>query len=205
MPESPIKKRERVLEEISKAYRTAAEAHQWQQPKDLTQEQKRTLKELEDAWEEVRQWYGDSPQDDSEKNYQLADQAIYKTSLRRAARAGLWGHPILRAWLTARRSLGDWDELRRFRLGLESGVEKPMSKADFWLAFEAQGLIDDDGHGPEVIRKALIEKLKDPEPEDLKKWREYFDLRPEDVERLIARLEHSRQNFHKWLKRLRLI
>lgn len=221
-PREQLETRERAMEEIAEAYRSASEAHQWQQPKDLTQQQKRALNELEDAWEEVRQWYGDYPQDESERNYQLADQTRYNTSLRRAAWAGLWGHPILRAWLTARRSMGDWEELRRFRLGLETGVDKPMSKEDFWLAFElqrlrpepvptghAQDLIDNEhrpkANRPEAIRKVLIDKLKDPEPEDLKRWRDYFDLHPEDVESLIARLEHSRQNFHKWLKRLRLI
>ena len=203
-PREQLKTRERAMEEIAEAYRSASEAHQWQQPKDLTQQQKRALNELEDAWEEVRQWYGDYPQDESERNYQLADQTRYNTSLRRAAWAGLWGHPILRAWLTARRSMGDWEELRRFRLGLERGVDKPMSKEDFWLAFERQRLIDDE-HEPETIRKILIDNLKDPEPEDLERWRDYFDLHPEDIKSLITRLERSRQNFHKWLKRLRLI
>ena len=203
-PRHQLETRKRAMEEIAEAYRSASEAHQWQQPKDLTQQQKRALNELEDAWEEVRQWYGDYPQDESERNYQLADQTRYNTSLRRAAWAGLWGHPILRAWLTARRSMGDWEELRRFRLGLERGVDKPMSKEDFWLAFERQRLIDDE-HEPETIRKILIDNLKDPEPEDLERWRDYFDLHPEDIKSLVTRLERSRQNFHKWLKRLRLI
>lgn len=193
-----IKTRERAIEEIAEAYRSTSEAHQWQQPEDLTRQQKRALNELEDAWEEVRQWYGDNPQDESERKHQLADQDRYTKSLRRAARAGLWGHPILREWLAARRSLGDWDELRRFRLGLEHGVGKPMLKADFWLAFEAPALIKRGG-GPEAIRIALIDKLKSEEPQ------EWFDLSPSEIARLIDRLDCSRQNFHQWLRRLKLI
>ena len=208
--QSPIERRERVLEKIEKAYRAAAEDHQWR-PKGVTLQQERVLRELEEAAEELRLWEDLAPENEDlapenkvDKQHQLDDQTRYEKALIKAIRAKLWNHPIVRAWFAARRSLGDWDELRRYRLKLETGVDKPMSKEDFWLAFEAHDLID-DGHKPEAIRKILIKKLKDPEPEDWDKWRDYFDLRPKDVERLIARLQqHSQQNFHKWLKHLKL-
>ena len=193
-----IEARERSMKEIAEAYRSASEDHQWQQPKGLTRQQQRALKELEDAWEEVRQWCGDDPQNESERKHQLADQARYKKAIMRTVRAELWHHPIVRAWLAARRSLGDWEELRRFRLGLEHGVKTPMSKDDFWVAFEAHDLID-RGDGPEAIRAALIDKLKSEKPQ------EWFDLNPGEIARLIGRLDCSRQNFHQWLRRLKII
>ena len=202
--QSPIKKkREHVIKKIANADRSAAEDHQWQ-PKGLTPQQKSARDELKEAMSELQWWSGNEPEDEEEKHHQQTDRLAYKRAITRAVRAGLWQHPVVREWLAARRSLGDWEGLRRFRLCLESGVTKTMSKADFWLAFEAGDLID-DGMRPKAICKILIDKLKDPEPEDLKKWRDYFDLRPEDVESLIARLGHSRQNFYQWLKRLRLI
>jgi len=199
----PDEKREHVIEKIAKAYRATAEDHQWQ-PKGLTPQQESARDELDDASDEMRQWRGISPKDETEKQHQLGDQERYEDALTLAVRAELWQHPVVREWLAARRSLRDRDELRRFRQKLETGVKKPVSKEDFWLTFEVQDLIK-NGQKPKAICKILIDKLKDPEPEDLKKWRDYFDLRPEDVESLIARLGHSRQNFYQWLKRLRLI
>lgn len=203
MPESPIEKRKRVLEKIEKTYHSGSEEHQWQ-AKGLTRQQERALNDLDEALEEMGQWRGISPADEVEKNHQITDQAIYERALTRAVQAGLWRHPVVRAWLAARRSLGDRQALRRFRRGLERGVKKPMSKGDFWIAFEAHDLIN-QRRGPEAIRKALIKKLKDPKPEDRKKWEEYFDLAPKEIARLIRRLEYSRQNFHQRLKRLKLI
>ena len=149
------------MEAIEKAYRAAAEDHQWK-PKGLTPQQESALNEIDDAVDVMWQWRGITPENDFEKRLLLADEDRYEKALTRAVRAGLWQHPIVREWLAARRSLGDWDELRRFRKGLERGVTKTMSKADFWLAFVAADLIK-NGHEPEAIRKALIEKLKDPD------------------------------------------
>ena len=191
------------MEAIEKAYRAAAEDHQWK-PKGLTPQQESALNKLDDAVDVMRQWRGITPENDFEERLLLANQDEYEKALTRAVRAGLWQHPVVREWLAARRSLGDWEGLRRFRLGLERGVDKPMLKADFWLAFAAQGLID-DGHEPEDIRKVLIEKLKDPGSKDREKWEKYFDLTPKDIERLIARLGRSRQNFYQWRQRLSLI
>ena len=146
----------------------------------------------------MRQWEDISPEDEIESDTQLDDQARYEKAQKRAIRGELCGHPIVRAWLAARRSLGDWDELRRLRLRLESGVDKPMSKADFWIVVEAQNFID-RGDGPEAVRRALIKKLKSETP------LEWFDLSSEEIERLLDRLDCSRQNFHRWLKRLGII
>lgn len=193
-----IEARERSMKEIAEAYRSASEGHQWQQPKGLTHQQERALNELEEAVSELQGCRGIEPEDEEERHHQQINQDIYEEAITRAVRAGLWQHPVVREWLAARRSLGDWEELRRFRLGLERGVKKPMLKEDFWIAFEAQGLIA-RGKGPEAIHTALIDKLKSDE-----KPQEWFDLRPEEIERLIDRLQCSRQNFHRWLKRLKI-
>lgn len=203
MPESPVEKRKRVLEGIEKTDRSGSEEHQWQ-AKGLTRQQERALNDLEEAVSELQGWRGIEIADEEDRHHQQSDQFIYERAITRAVRARLWQHPVVREWLAARRSLGDWEGLRHFRLGLESGVTKTMSKADFWIAFEARDLID-QGDGPEAMREALIKKLKDPKSKGRKKWEEYFDLAPTDIERLIDRLEGSRQNFHQWLKRLRLI
>ena len=119
-------------------------------------------------------------------------------ALARAIRVGLWCHPVVKTWLAARRSLGERKKLRSFRLGLERDVKAPMSKEDFWIVFEAQGLID-QGYKPEAIRLGLTHKLKTEKPQ------EWFDLAPEEINGLIDRLQCSQQNFHRWLRRLKLI
>ena len=96
MSESPIEKRKRILEEISKVDRSAAEDHRWR-PKGVTPQQERMLIELEEAAEEVRQWEGVSPEDEYEKNRQLNDQARYERALMKAIREKLWDQPIVRA------------------------------------------------------------------------------------------------------------
>ncbi len=197
MPETPVDKRRRALEKIWETRRSAPENQQWQ-ARDLTPQQERAVEDLDAAVAEMQRWHDITAADQDEKNHQLADQVNYEKALARAIWVGLDRHPVVQLWLAARRSLGDRKELRRFRLSLERGVKKTMSKEDFWVVFEAQGLID-DGHKPEAIRKTLIEKLKTEESQ------ECFDLAPEEINGLIDRLDCSQQNFHRWLRRLKLI
>ncbi len=173
------------------------EDQQWQ-ARNLTPQQERAVEDLDAAVVEMQHWHGITPGNQDEKNHQLTDQANYEKARDRAIRVGLWGHPVVKTWLSARRSLGEREELRRFRRGLELGVKKTMSKEDFWIVFEAQGLLD-QGHGPGAIHAALIEMLK------TEKEQEWFDLTPEEINELIKRLNCTQQNFHRWLQRLKVI
>lgn len=173
------------------------EDQQWQ-VRNLTPQQERAIEDLDAAMVEMQHWHDITPGNQDEKNHQLTDLVNYEKALARAIRVGLSDHPVVQTWLAARRSLGDREELRRFRLGLERGVKKTMSKEDFWIVFEAQGFID-QGHGPEAIHRALIDKLKTENPQ------EWFDLSPEETKQLADRLDCSQQNFHRWLRRLKLV
>ncbi len=116
----------------------------------------------------------------------------------KAIRAGLTEHRFVKAWLAEQRTFGEKDALRRFRCGLERGVKRMMSKADFYVTFHGASLLR-EGMGPEQIRVRLRRNLKS-KPE------EWFDMENTEVERLRNRLSSmSRQGFHKWLKRLGLI
>ena len=116
----------------------------------------------------------------------------------------------MRAWLSARRSLGERDDLRGLRMGLERGVKGPLSKEDFWIAFMARECMEGKeesgalgkkrpalGKKPEAIRRALIRELLFGQPAP------WFDLSPAEARRLRERLKATpRQNFHRWLRRL---
>ena len=117
----------------------------------------------------------------------------------KAIRAGLTTHPFVQSWLVEQRTFGEKDALGKFRSGLERGVKRMMSKADFYVTFHATSLTR-DGMGVEQIRHTLRRQLLHIEPEP------FFDMREEERVKLANRLEKmSRQGFHKWLKRLGLI
>lgn len=171
------------------------------------------LQDLEEAAEQMRRW-GNLPIEKLEAEHKLfaADRAEYDRLIGRAIRAGLSKkHPYVREWLAGRRSLGEWDKLRKYRAGLERGVKRPMSKRDFWVVFHATPHIE-KGKGYEEVRRALINELELVPPET---WDEppdaegdpdkvWFGLTPGDIKGLGVRLRTSRTNFRKWLRRLGL-
>src|SRR5258706_10946559 len=68
------------------------------------------------------------------------DWAEHCEIVHRAIRAGLTNHGVVEAWLQGRRSLGESDELRQFRAGLEKGVRRPWSAPDCWIAHHASDM-----------------------------------------------------------------
>ena len=162
---------------------------------------------LADAAEQMRRWHGVSA-DQIEKRREMydADWAEYDKAIGRAIRAGQFEHPLVREWISERRSLGERTALRKYRLGLERGVKKGMSKEDFFVAFEAGGFIqkkykvDEGRRNPEAIRRSIINKLLISKPEH------WFDLSDSEIEKLRARLKDMpRQNFHRLLRRLHVL
>ena len=160
----------------------------------------RIIEELKFIEGEMKAWGQDTPEqieadlETYEKYRADRDRIVGK-----AIRAGLTTHPFVQAWLVEQRMFGEKDALRRSRSGLQRGVNRMMSKADFYVTFHAASLTE-DGLGVEQIHRMLRRQLLYSEPEP------FFDMREEERLKLANRLEKmSRQGFHKWLKRLGLI
>jgi len=158
------------------------------------------IDELEFFEGEMKAWGQDTPEqieadlETYEKHRADRDRIVGK-----AIRAGLTTHPFVQAWLVEQRTFGEKDALRKSRSGLERGVKRMMSKADFYVTFHATSLTR-DGMGVEQIRHTLRRQLLHIEPEP------FFDMSKEERVKLANRLEKmSRQGFHKWLKRMGLI
>ncbi len=159
---------------------------------------------LADAAEQMRHSHG-VPTDQKDREIYAADRAQYEKAIGRAIRAGQFEHPLVREWISERRSLGERDALRKFRMGLEGGAKRTMSKQNFWVAFEAGNLAHPEdaakkGERPEAILRALIRKLSISQPAS------WFDLNDAEIAKLRARLKDMpRQNFHRLLRRLHVI
>lgn len=132
------------------------------------------------------------------------DRALraYNAAMRHAIQAGLEDHPHVRAWISAKRSVGDHEELRALRLGLERGIAS-ISVYDAWLAIEVQAIIGPlkgrtEDLSEEEIRHRLIARVISADYTDYMRCAR-LDVLDVDVEALLRRLKCSRQAFHKWL------
>ena len=205
MPEDPTQERKQTID-AKVARRKSRCAHPFfytdeQREVDaaelgLDEGEQNILDDLENAARQMQHYYG-WPFDRLEENQDQyeADLHEYERAVVRTIRARLWHHPIVQMWISARRSLGERDELRRFRLpGLERDAKRPWSKDDLWLAYEA-GDRRCGGEKIETIRRYLIGKLEKEEPDPL------LGLEAADIKRLLRRLK-TPQNFHKWFKRV---
>jgi hypothetical protein len=201
MSASPSERRAKALEQIAK---NARRAHSLDAPKiaELTRKQERAVSDLQYAAQHMQRWSGRSAKEIEDNRREFSqDLADYEKTVGRAIRAGLLDHPDVRAWISTQRSLGEWDALRQFRLSLECGTKKTISKQDFWIKFEAYPL-SEQGKKPEQIRRLLLHKLRFSTPKDRKKWKEWIGLNRKELEELAERLDCTRQNFHRLLKRL---
>ena len=86
----------------------------------------------------------------------------YERAVIRAIRAGLVDHKIVAAWIAARRSVGDYDALRRRRCGLEDDMPDSIDEADLWLALEAAVPLE-EGQSLPKIWPVLLRKAEDAE------------------------------------------
>ena len=203
---NPKKEREAALEEI--AEQRARDLKGASPALDSREKMDRVDSNLATAAEQMCQW-GDVSADEIEKRRAMFDKnwADYERAVGRAIRAERFGNPYVQAWMAGRRSLRDWTALRKYRLGLERGVKKEISKEDFFVAFEAGGLIEwcrqnpqRKKYKPEAIRRSIINKLLISKPEH------WFDLSESEAKKLRTRLKGmSRQNFHKLLRRLHVL
>lgn len=203
MSRSQTERRAKALEQIAKNSRRAR-GRNASKIADPTRKQERALSDLKFAAKQMRRWRNASAEEVEDRRQEFSqDLADYEKAVVRAIRAGLINHPDVRAWISAQRSLGEWDALRRFRLGLERGTRKMLSKQDFWIKFEAVPLTE-QGKTPEQIHRSLRHKLKFPKPEDRKKREDWIGLNRKEIEDLADRLDCTRQNFHRLLVRLRI-
>jgi len=95
--------------------------------------QTRAKKALEKAFESLDLYHEDKAHDIEEMpdEFEHARQG-YERAVRRAIRAGLTEHPLIKEWIQNRRLLGERDVLRRVK-GLEKGVKRPITMKDLQL------------------------------------------------------------------------
>lgn len=100
----------------------------------------------------------DREQKDLKKQY-----LRYERVMVQACHAGLDRHPLVRGWVASRRAHGEWDVLRRARVGLEKGVKRPIPTGDLELWARIRELQGSSAGGNErrtleAIRRLLIEQ-----------------------------------------------
>ena len=123
------------------------------------QRQRQLLDDLQQIESQMRRWaLASMERIRQEQERYDADVAERDRIVGKAIRAGLTEHPFVIAWLAERRTFGQKDELRQFRAGLERGVKRMMSKADFYITFYASDLMD-HGIGVEEIRRKVCRQL----------------------------------------------
>jgi hypothetical protein len=145
------------------------------------------IEKLTEAHRDFAHWHGKSPPTKAPGRTMLRDDyREYERAVGRAIRAGVTKHPLVADWIRARRSVGDYNALRRFRLGLEAGMEPEIDEADLWIALKAADLID-EGKSLEVIRGRLLGARVGA---------------PKEIRPLIASRLGSKQNLQRRLGRL---
>ena len=198
MAKDPKIKRDEDYTKIVKARKCAR--NRWRDYKlvDATPKKNRALVDLEDAAEtmELAGWHTERDPKQAHEVFK-ADAESFDKAIKKAIKAGLTDHPLIRDWISNKRTFGEWDNLRPFkRLHLEKGVIRTPTKEGFWIRFEAQSM-SDDGKGPQEIRRKLIKKLSE---NDVPDWFEMSGPERSELRKYLARV--SRQAFRQKLKRL---
>ena len=205
MRKDPIGKRKSAIESIVKSSRI--ERAKAEDPHNLPEQKDRLVTDIKDAGEQMKQWAGASAARifANLKMYR-ADDAQYEKAIGKAIRQERFDIPQVRAWIAARRSLGDRKTLRRYKdQRLERGVKGGISKEDLWLLYESHDLINGK-RGYKAIRQALINRITVADEKALRRWKEEFGFKDDELKKLRARLKHtSLQNFRKWCKRLGIL
>jgi hypothetical protein len=141
------------------------------------------IQNLTDAQEQMARWHGKSSEDNAVTREMFrADYGMYEKAVGRAIRAGMRNLPIVAAWISGRRSIGDKQALRRLRLGLEAGMEREIDAADCWIAIQASDLIV--RMSLEAVRRRVLKKIA---------------TAPIEIRASIARRLHSKQTLQKRL------
>ena len=145
------------------------------------------IQNLIDAHEGFAIWHCKNPDaDQNSREIFKDDYRTYERAVVRAIRAGLVNHPLVRDWIAARRSVGDYDALRRLRRGFEAGMSPEIDAADCWIALEAHDLIE-RGLSVEGVRRKLVVKAA---------------RAPKEIKQVVLRRIRSKQNLHRRLAEL---
>jgi hypothetical protein len=123
---------------------------------------KQIIKQLVEAQKSFALWgeYNSRSGDELSARELFEAYKAYERAIIRTLRAGLVKHKIVAAWIAARRSVGDYDALRRLRCGLENDMPDRIDEADLWLALEAATLLE-GGLSPPEIQLVLLRKAAD--------------------------------------------
>jgi hypothetical protein len=151
----------------------------------LSNSQRRTLEDLNDAIASMQRWHG-QPYDELKEDelFQVAHRD-YEKMMVRAIRAGLTEHPTVQEFIHVRRSIGSRKILRQARSGVEKGTVHQWVLEDVRLRHEIIQLI---GDYEEKYNKPLTQS----------RARQLLL-----VQNKLPRM--TRQGFHKLLKRLNLL
>jgi hypothetical protein len=125
---------------------------------------KQILKNLVEAQKSFGRWHRYNSRAGDQLSHREFAEAyeVYERAVIRAIGAGLVDHKIVAAWIRARRSVGDYEALRRLRRGLEIGMPRSIDEADLWLAMEAAVPLE-DGHSLPEIWPLLLRKAEEAE------------------------------------------
>ena len=165
--------------------------------KRITEELDEAAQHFGESWGGRR--HGEIPKDEWEIFQE--DLSSLETAVKEAIRAGVLDHPVVHHWRSAKRSFGDRDWLRQFKVGLETGVKPTLSNEDTLLMFEAHALIYEEEIPYTKVRRMVLNKLNtaDYKPPS------WLGISETELEAMKRRLKTSDQNFYKWLKRLNLV
>ena len=84
--------------------------------------------------------------------------ADYEKEMLKAIQAGLTAHPLVEEWVDARKAFGDWETLRKPRMGLERGVKRPHKIKDLKKIWEIIRLHEEEGFSWSRTHKILLDK-----------------------------------------------
>lgn len=167
-------------------------------------------------------WHGSDPSSLSEDRLDdfLSSWRKYERAIVRAIRAGISDHPAVKAWVAARRSVGDYASLRKLKAGLETGMRvgprldgqkglARLDEVDLWISANASRLVErlpdsKKGRWLQEIRQRLMELLEtEPWPREYSEnshWTgEAWDREEARLKAIAKRRLGSKQSLHRRL------
>lgn len=146
----------------------------------LTPAQQKAAGRLKQTYECISRAHGERSEKLEQGQFFGEDRKEYRKALANAARLGLTDHPLVQQWAESCRCLGQKDELRRARCGLEKDVQRPLEKRDMRLLAELNCLarrktprdsarisLSRESTRAYLIRRGVIPKLSAPA---FRKW-----------------------------------
>ena len=120
-------KESRILEKLTEGLLARAKwrnARFEKMPREATAQEKAALEKTGKRFVEIDRILNEKNSEAS--TFNTIDEE-YEKNLRRAIRLGIGNHPLVAEYVQVRRNVGDWQFLRRAKIGLERHVKKPKT------------------------------------------------------------------------------